>query len=78
MPCYSLIMVSAICEDKPTTRVNGTDVPTEIVRERLLSLDCNHIHSVLHGLWEVSGTDIGNPRAYRLTALFNAAEAEAI
>lgn len=70
-------MVSAICSKKRTLRVNGADMPVEIVRERLLTLDSENVLNALRGIWTVEseGCGIGNKRAYLLTALFNSIEA---
>ncbi len=69
-------MVSAICSKKRTLRVNGADMPVEIVRERLLTLDSENVLNALRGVWAVEseGGEIGNKRAYLLTALFNSIE----
>ncbi len=69
-------MVGAICSKKRTLRVNGADMPVEIVRERLLILDSENVLNALRGIWTVEseGGEIGNKRAYLLTALFNSVE----
>lgn len=69
-------MVSAICSKKRTVRVNGADMPVEIVRKRLLTLDSENILNALRGIWAVEseGGEIGHKRAYLLTALFNSVE----
>lgn len=67
-------MVSAICSSQDTLPVNGVEIPIEVVRERLLSLDCTNVLNALHGLWAASETDIHNYRSYLLTVLFNSVE----
>ena len=70
-------MTSAICCKSPTMRVNGTKIPTDVVCERMLTLDSDHILSALRGIWAVEseGGEIGNKRAYLQTVLFNSIEA---
>ena len=69
-------MVSAICSKKRTVRVNGAEMPVEIVRERMLALDSENVLNALRGIWTVEseGGEIGHKRAYLLTALFNSVE----
>lgn len=67
-------MVRAICNSAPTTFVNGVETSTTCVRERMLSLDCNHIQAALRGIWS-AGNVIQNPSAYLLTVLYNSVEA---
>lgn len=69
-------MVSAICNKQPTVRLNGVEMPTEVVRERMLELHNGHVLSALRGIWSVTGEgyEIRNCRAYLLTALYNATE----
>ncbi len=69
-------MVSAICCKSHTMRVNGSEMPVEVVRERMVSLDSENILNALRGVWAVEseGGEIGNKRAYLLTALFNSIE----
>ena len=68
-------MISAICTVTPTLPVNGRLVPAQLVRERLLTLDCNHVMAAMRGLQQAAeDARIRNPRAYLLTVLFNAPE----
>ena len=51
--------------------MNGEDVPTELVRQRLLKLDSEHIRYVMKSLRSCT-TQVVNIRAYTLAALYNA------
>ena len=55
----------------PTIRIGGQELPTEQVKERLLSLDMTHIDYVLECLQKTSAP-VRNIRSYLLTALYNA------
>ena len=39
------LMLDAICSPYPTVRINGTDIPKSVVRERFLQLDSEHNES---------------------------------
>ena len=65
------IMVDAICTDKPTLRISGTEMPANVVRSRLLKIEGEHIRYVLDRMKE-NTAKIRNIRAYILTALYNA------
>lgn len=65
------IMADAICTDKPTLRISGTEMPAKVVRSRLLKIDGEHIRYVLDRMKENTAR-IRNIRAYLLTALYNA------
>jgi len=65
------IMLDAICSTRPTIRINGEDMPQEVVKSRFLKLNSSHIEYVLHAMRECP-SDIRNIRAYMLTTLYNA------
>ena len=65
------IMVDAICTDKPTLRISGSEMPANVVRSRLLKIEGEHIRYVLDRMKE-NTAKIRNIRAYLLTALYNA------
>ncbi len=65
------IMLDAICSTRPTIRINGEDMPQEVVKSRLLKLDSRHIEYVFQAMDECP-SDIRNIRAYMLTTLYNA------
>nr|WP_235397181.1 DUF6017 domain-containing protein [Pseudoflavonifractor phocaeensis] len=65
------IMLDAICSQSPTIRINGADIPHEVVKSRFLKLDSSHIEYVLHAM-DQCPSDIRNIRAYMLTTLYNA------
>ncbi|MBE6990298.1 MAG: hypothetical protein E7426_06100 [Ruminococcaceae bacterium] len=63
------LMVSVCSGTDPFIRIGGRDLDGQAVRERLLSLDGDHILYVMECL---EGQTIRNRRAYLLTALYNA------
>lgn len=65
------IMLDAICSTRPTIRINGEDMPQQVVKSRFLKLNSSHIEYVLHAMNECP-SDIRNIRAYMLTTLYNA------
>lgn len=65
------IMLDAVCSKSPTIRINGADMPQQVVKSRFLKLDSSHIEYVLHAMDECP-SDIRNIRAYLLTTLYNA------
>ncbi|MGN0651254.1 MAG: DUF6017 domain-containing protein [Oscillospiraceae bacterium] len=65
------IMLDVICSGKETVRVNGGDIPREVVTSRFLKLGPEHISYVIAAL-EKNTTGIRNIRAYLITALYNA------
>ena len=69
--CYVELMVETCCSGRETIRVNQEDVPTNVVRSRLLKLDKMHIEYVMECLRN-NTTQVGNIRAYTLSALYNA------
>lgn len=65
------IMLDAVCSKSPTIRINGEDMPQQVVKSRFLKLNSSHIEYVLHAMDECP-SDIRNIRAYMLTTLYNA------
>ena len=66
------IMLDAICSQSPTIRINGEDMPQQVVKSRFLKLTSMHIEYVFDAMRD-NPSDIHNIRAYLLTALYNAA-----
>ena len=54
-----------------TIRINGEDMPQQVVKSRFLKLNSSHIEYVLEAM-NKNPSDIRNIRAYLLTALYNA------
>ncbi len=67
------IMVSVIISNKKTIRINGEEIPQQMVKERLLKLNSEHIMYVLECLNRTKNK-IHNIRAYYISALYNAPE----
>lgn len=65
------IMLDAVCSKKPTIRINGEDMPQQVVKSRFLKLNSSHIEYVFQAMSD-NPSDIRNIRAYLLTALYNA------
>lgn len=65
------IMLDVVCSKKQTIRVNGEELPQELVKSVFLKLNENHIDYVLTTLHKNS-SEIRNIRAYLITALYNA------
>ncbi len=69
------LMVSMFCTKQKTVRINCENVAADLVRERIMALDCEHIvNGVLYKLWEYGEEDVQNVRAYRKTVIYNALE----
>ena len=64
------IMVDAICSTRPTMRVNGEDVPRDVVKSTFLKLNGSHIEYVLEAMGK-NTSDVRNIRSYLITALYN-------
>lgn len=64
------IMVDAICSTRPTIRVNGEDVPRDVVKSTFLKLNGSHIEYVLEAM-DNNTSDVRNIRSYLITALYN-------
>lgn len=67
------LMVDVVCSKRRTIRVNGEDMPQEVVKKRFLELDSTHIDYVLDAM-KANTSEVRNIRAYLVTALYNAPE----
>ena len=65
------IMLDAVCSTAPTIRINGEDMPQQVVKSRFLKLNSSHIQYVIEVI-NKNPSDIRNIKAYLLTALYNA------
>ena len=65
------ILVETCCSTRPTVWVSGTEIPTEVVRGKLMKLSMEHIQYVIHCFNE-NTTKVRNIRQYLLAALYNA------
>ena len=68
---YVELMAEICASGRGYVRVNGVDVPTELVKERFLKLNSEHIQYVMECLRSCT-TQVVNIRAYTLAALYNA------
>lgn len=67
------LMTEAATSRRSTIHLDKQDIPQPMVKERLLSLQCEHIEYVLERM-QSSTAKIHNIRAYLLTALYHAPE----
>ena len=65
------LMVETLCSTKDTINVAGDDYPAQLVKEKLLRINCLHIDYVFECL-DKTTTYIRNIRRYLLATLFNA------
>jgi len=65
------LMVETLCSTKATINVAGDDYPAQLVKEKLLRINCMHIEYVFECL-DKTTTYIRNIRRYLLATLFNA------
>lgn len=65
------IMLDVICTKKDIIRVNGNDVPAEVVKSRFLKLEYEHIEYIYRAMRECC-PNVRNIRSYLITALYNA------
>lgn len=68
---YVELMVEVCCSQREFIRINREEVPTEVVKSRMLKLNMEHISYVLDSL-QKNTTLVGNIKAYTLSALYNA------
>lgn len=68
---YVELMAETCASRRGCIRVNGDELPVELVRKRLLTLDGEHIRYVMESLRQ-NTTQVVNIRAYTLAALYNA------
>lgn len=67
---YQLIC-DVVCVPRKTVRVNGQDYPYQLVKSQFLKLKQEHLQYVAECLKD-NYTEVGNIRAYLITALYNA------
>lgn len=65
------IMLDVICSSKPMIVVRGQEMPTEVVKSRLLKLNSEHIQYVLDSI-RTNTVKARNIKQYLLAALYNA------
>lgn len=65
------LMVEAVCSNRETLRVAGSNFPQAVVKSRLLKLDGEHIRFVFDCLKE-NTTQVRNMKQYLLAVLYNA------
>ena len=68
---YVELMVDVCCSSRPSIRISGDEIPTEVVKSRFLKLNKEHIGYVMDSMRQ-NTTRITNIRAYILSALYNA------
>ena len=68
---YVELIAEVCCSRRESLRINQEEIPTEIVKSRLLKLNSEHIRYVMDCMRKNTAL-IGNIRAYTLSALFNA------
>ena len=68
---YVELMAETCASRRAYIRVNGEEMPAELVKKRLLKLDGEHIRYVMDSLRQ-NTTQVVNIRAYTLAALYNA------
>lgn len=69
---YVKLIADTVCTNKETVRIGGEDLPADTVREQLLKLTADHLLYVMECIDQQD--NIHNPRAYKLTALYRAAD----
>lgn len=65
------LMTETVCSRKPYIIIAKEQMPTQVVKSRLLKLDESHVQYVLDCMSE-NTTKVRNIRAYLLTSLYNA------
>ena len=65
------LLTDTLCSTQPTVCIGGTELPLQIVQERLWQLDRFHVEYVLDCM-KATRSKIRNIRSYLLTALYNA------
>ncbi len=68
---YELIC-DVVCMNDGYIRINGRNLPLEVVKERFLKLDSSHMESIMDSL-DRTHSKVKNIRAYLLTTIYNAA-----
>jgi len=67
---YVELMVEVCCSKQAYIRINGQELPTEVVKSVFLKLDETHISYIME-CFQNATSRIKNIRAYTLTALYN-------
>lgn len=65
------LLVETVSIERDTVRIAGADYPYQLVKNRLLKLEADHVRYVIDCLRR-NTTQVDNIRAYLLTALYNA------
>lgn len=65
------LMVEVLCSCSPTFTIPGNVLPSELVKERICSLNSCHIEYAIKSMNE-TGSEIHNIKQYLLAVLFNA------
>lgn len=64
------IILDVICSRKKSFRINQENMSKEVVKSTFLKLRNEHIEYVLASLERIT-SEVGNPRAYTISALYN-------
>lgn len=64
-------MLDVICSCKDTIRINGEEIPHEVVKSHFLKLNEGHIRYILQSVSQ-NNSKVKNIRVYLLTSLYNA------
>ncbi|MDL2294750.1 DUF6017 domain-containing protein [Ruminococcaceae bacterium OttesenSCG-928-D13] len=65
------LMLEVVLSHRPFIRIAGDDFPREVVKNRMLKLNSQHVEYVFDAIDE-NTTKVRNVKAYLLTALYNA------
>ena len=65
------LILDTVMSSKKRITIAGNDIPTEVVKSKLLKLDSEHIKYVEHCM-DNTTTDIRNIKQYLLSVLYNA------
>lgn len=65
------LILECVCSSKQFIRISGENIPLEVVKNRFLKLDSEHIRYVMDCLSD-SSTRVKNIKQYLLTTLYNA------
>lgn len=71
VPLISDILVETVTSKAAFHRINGQQIPHEVVKNRLLSLTAEHIEYIISCINKLT-TQVRSIRRYFLTALYNA------
>ena len=70
------IMLDAICSTRPTIRINGEDMPQQVVKSRFLKLNSSHIEYVLTNSGLVNTGRLGAQGLYNVCTPVSRADAK--